>query len=263
MPTLRDALGIGDREVVAFVGAGGKTSAMFRLARELRSAGAGVVITTTTRILVPPESAEIRVAVAERGDDLADSCAVALGLGQILVVARCFTPDLKLAGIAAEAVADLAALDGVTHVLVEADGAARMPLKGPRPGEPVIPPSATLVVPVVGIDALGHPVTAVSHRPERVTALTGLRSDEPLDARAIARVLLGPDGNTTGAPPNARVIPLVNKADDPARLAAAREVATELRRSGAERVVIAAIEGPRAVIEVVGTVAPPAHHRAR
>src|SRR5262245_53470744 len=47
---LSRAFGIRPKEVVAFVGGGGKTTAMFRLARELAAQGKRVVTTTTTRI---------------------------------------------------------------------------------------------------------------------------------------------------------------------------------------------------------------------
>lgn len=51
--TLTEALGIRPG-VTALVGAGGKTSAMLQLARELRSAGQTVAVTTTTHIFPPP-----------------------------------------------------------------------------------------------------------------------------------------------------------------------------------------------------------------
>lgn len=47
---LSEAFGIRDKEVVAFVGGGGKTTTMFRLADELVAQGKRVVTTTTTRI---------------------------------------------------------------------------------------------------------------------------------------------------------------------------------------------------------------------
>lgn len=252
MVTLRDALGIGDREVVAFVGAGGKTTAMFRLARELHADGATVVVTTTTKILVPASSPDLRVVVEADRSRLLAATVTALEHGRLPVAARAAIPEGKLEGIPPEWVADLARLPGVTHVLVEADGAARRPITAPREGEPVIPGSATVVVPIVGVDALGRPVSEVAHRPERVTALTGLAASDRLDARAIARVLLDPRGNTRGAPDGARIVPVVNKADDPRRVRAARDLVAELRRAGAERVVVATLEGTSAVVEVAG-----------
>jgi len=52
-PLLTDSLGLQEREVISLVGAGGKTTLMFRLARELLLAGRKVVTTTTTKILEP------------------------------------------------------------------------------------------------------------------------------------------------------------------------------------------------------------------
>jgi len=121
---LREALALGDREVVAFVGAGGKTTALFRLARELHAGGALVVVTTTTKILVPPASPDLEVVVEPQPARLLAAVATALALGRIPVVARATTAKGKLEGVPPEWVADLAALPGVAHVLVEADGAA-------------------------------------------------------------------------------------------------------------------------------------------
>src|SRR6266478_9701838 len=48
--TLTEALGIDLDDVVALVGGGGKTTAMFRLAREMVEKGGSAITTTTTRI---------------------------------------------------------------------------------------------------------------------------------------------------------------------------------------------------------------------
>jgi probable selenium-dependent hydroxylase accessory protein YqeC len=47
---LTQALALSPGDVVSFVGAGGKTSALFRLADELAGQGWRVISTTTTRI---------------------------------------------------------------------------------------------------------------------------------------------------------------------------------------------------------------------
>lgn len=250
MRGLVEALRLRGGDVVAFVGAGGKTTAMFACARELRALGWGVVVTTTTRIFVPPPSADL-VLVSERDPASARSRTrdIVAG-GGIPVVGTATTPDGKLAGIPVDDVAALARVPGVTHVLVEADGSARLPITAPREDEPVIPSNATLVVAIVGIDALDRHVADVAHRPERVSALTGLTADARLDARAIARVLLGPDGNTKGAPHGARIVALVNKADDDEAVARARRVAAALRDVRDVAVIIAALErdGVREVV---------------
>jgi len=52
---LHEALGISMHKhaVIAFVGGGGKTTAMFRLAHELKAEGKRVLVTATTNIGVP------------------------------------------------------------------------------------------------------------------------------------------------------------------------------------------------------------------
>ena len=50
---LIESLDLRAREVISLVGAGGKTTLMFRLAKELVLTGEKVVTTTTTKILEP------------------------------------------------------------------------------------------------------------------------------------------------------------------------------------------------------------------
>ena len=249
MPTLAAALGLHDRDVIALVGAGGKTTAMFRLARELRD---GVIVTTTTKILVPPSSDDLALVVGADASVVTSATRHALRSRRIPVVARATTDDGKLEGIAPELVDELAAMPQTRYLIVEADGAARKPFKAPREGEPVIPASTTVVVAVVGVDAMGQTLAQAAHRPERVMGLTGLAPDDRLDARSIARVIVDPRGSAKDVPRGARFVVLINKADDPTRLARAHDLQEALRATGAMRVVIAALEQPDAVRAVSG-----------
>ena len=249
MTTLREALAVGAADVVALVGAGGKTTAMFRIARELAEAGERPVVTTTTKILVPERDGRLRLVVEAGRAELLRTIAATVD-SAIPVAAVATTDDGKLAGIPPGWVADLAALPGVTHVLVEADGAARHPIKAPREGEPVIPSAATLVVGVVGAEAIGARLDSVAHRPDELAALTGLARHDILEPRAISHVLIDGRGVMRGTPAAARTAILVNKTDDGPRLVAARSLARELLAGGATRVVIASLEG-RGIVEVV------------
>ena len=53
MTSLGQALMLGDGGVISLVGAGGKTSLMFKLAHELSKTGEPVLTTTTTKIFEP------------------------------------------------------------------------------------------------------------------------------------------------------------------------------------------------------------------
>lgn len=75
------------------------------------------------------------------------------------------------------------------YVLVEADGAKRLPLKAHAEHEPVIPNGTQRVVCVVGADGLGAPVSQACHRPQRFAQLAGVSEDDAVTPEAVASVL--------------------------------------------------------------------------
>lgn len=83
-------------------------------------------------------------------------------------------------------------------VLVEADGAKRLPLKAPAEYEPVIPSCTDAVAAVAGMDAVGQAVGAVCHRPERVCALLGAGAEHVLTPADAALLLASPQGGRKG-----------------------------------------------------------------
>ena len=54
--TLAEAFSIGDKEVISLVGAGGKTTLLYALGRELSTLRTGIILTTTTKIFEPEPS---------------------------------------------------------------------------------------------------------------------------------------------------------------------------------------------------------------
>lgn len=219
-------------DLTAFTGAGGKTTAIFRLADELITAGYKVVVTTTTH-MYPPGSGQPLV-ISANAADLFRRVREGLERSPLIVAASATvqTPEgVKLAGLPPESVAALRDDGRADVVLVEADGSRGRPFKAPAAHEPVIPALATLVVPVVGLSVIGRPLSPDAvHRPEQVAALTGLQPGEAITAEAVAAVLRHPQGGLKGVPTGARVIALLNQADDDGRLQAGREVAGLLLR---------------------------------
>ncbi len=197
--TLPQQLGLADRELVSIVGAGGKSSILFALGRDLHAAGARVILTTTTRVgeNQPREpvcwSAEPAVVEA------------ALGPGLPVFVAASRAPG-KIVGPSPAAVDLLFEQTGADYVVVEADGAAGMAIKAPADHEPVIPSASTTVVVVASIAAVGRPISAVAHRPERVAELIGAHPGDLLTLDGVAAVLLHPAGGLKGVPEGARVV---------------------------------------------------------
>lgn len=222
-PTLLDATGLRPGQLAAAVGGGGKTSLLNALARE--AAGAGlrpVVLTTTTKIFAPEE--------ADSPLLLGDGPALRAALGQlpageagVLTLARrrlemAPVPGdpsrrrMKLDGLPPEEVTALRGEGGA--VLVEADGSRGLPIKAPGPDEPVVPADADLVLGVVGLDALDAPIDeAHTFRPALLAHLTGQTSGSPVTAETLGRLAAHPEGLFRGAPPRARRLVVLNKAD--------------------------------------------------
>ncbi|PID85443.1 MAG: putative selenium-dependent hydroxylase accessory protein YqeC [Chloroflexi bacterium] len=269
--TLRHAFNLKEtNEIVAIVGGGGKTSLMFALAHSLPGR---IVATTTTRIF----AAQMKLAAAAvfypaaGAGDAEFFATVSEELdkwGQCLVIGEVGEQQEKAFGVPLTLPGQMLAQPDVDFVLVEADGSRMRPIKAPAAHEPVIPPDSTLVVPVVGMDALTRPLSEIAHRPEKIEELLMVnpatsagqvspwsRVNEMLTPKAVAQILTHPLGGLKGVPAGARVIPLLNKVERDAPLAAAQEIAQLiLHEPRIERVVLGAMQAENPVVEVWGRI---------
>lgn len=247
--TLAEALGVDAGDVVAFIGAGGKTTAMFRVAGDLAARGLRVIVTTTTKIF-PPEPSDIELIVEEgSGDALASGVTAALGRRHVVVVVARKLPDGKLQGVHLEDIGTLRRISNVTAVLVEADGSARKPFKAPAEHEPVIPRETTLLVAVVGAEALNQPLSVeLVHRPERAAEQAGITMGDRVTPHVAARIIFG-QGNLRGRPAGARLAALITQVTTAARREAAVELAHLLHAGGACPVVLAELVAEPRFIE--------------
>jgi probable selenium-dependent hydroxylase accessory protein YqeC len=129
-------------------------------------------------------------------------------------------------------------------VLVEGDGSRRRPFKAPGEHEPVVPPCTSLLVPVVGIDVVGSPLTDEHvHRARIVANLAGVEPGTPVTEQLVAEVIGHADGGRKRLPPQARFQPLINKIETPLQQRQAEQIATDLlRRRNVDGVCIGAVE---------------------
>ena len=113
-------------------------------------------------------------------------------------------------------------------VLLEADGAKRMPCKVPAAHEPVLLPESDIVLAVAGLSALGRPLREVCFRLEQACALLGTAPETLLTPELLARLLASEQGGRKLVG-NRRFSVVLNQADDPARIAAGEQVLALLR----------------------------------
>ncbi len=223
---LGEAFSLRDREIISLVGGGGKTTLLFALAEELSIERKGVIVTTTTKIWEPAPSPSFGLFLSAQFSQVNHWISANLPRYPYLVIAQERLSDGKLRGIPPKWVEKLVCLPGVSFFLVEADGAAGYSLKAPREDEPVFPENTSLVVPVVGIDALGCPLDERHvFRAELASRLLHLKPGEEVTLEIIARLLAL---LLKKRPSGARVIPFLNKADLPGSLEKGRALAQYL-----------------------------------
>jgi len=228
------ALRIAPGENIAFVGSGGKTTAMFGLATELAQQKMRVLITTTTRIFAAqinraPAHVTFNPQQQAMADILPQLHAAIEKFNQVLLIGQADAASGKAFGVPAEIIDQLAATGQFDVILNEADGSRMRPLKAPAHHEPVIPASTTLVVPVVGLDAVNQPLNdQTTHRAELISRLSGTALNQSISVDTIAGVLCHPLGGLKNVPPAARVVPLLNKAENQEQLAVAQKLAAQL-----------------------------------
>jgi molybdenum cofactor cytidylyltransferase len=225
MIPLKQALRLGAAPQVALVGAGGKTSALFQLARQFEGP---VLLTTSTHLSVEQAGwGDRHIEVPDTGDwrlELGDVEGVTVVTGHV-------DEQQRVGGLAPEVLLSLSAFARANQVplLIEADGARERALKAPAEHEPAIPDFVDSVVVLAGLSALGQPLDAKHvHRPEIFAALSGLAIGETITAEALAAVLAHRQGGLKGIPSQARRILLLNQVEGERLAGAARGLARRL-----------------------------------
>lgn len=197
---------------VAVVGAGGKTSTLWRLAEGLSGK---VVITTTTHLgLDQIDKAEQQIFI-EPEDDLTK--VDWMNSSRIVSITGPAIDGHRLSGLTQVQIdrSSQISKDYNFSILIEADGAQMLPLKAPGEHEPVIPGWVDAAIVLAGMPALGKPLDDKSvFRVKDFSTLSGIPEGEPITAEGIQKVLCNPDGGLKGIPEKARRILALNQAED-------------------------------------------------
>lgn len=235
--TLKEALGLKKGEMVALIGAGGKTTTLFRLAREFWEDGGKVLVTTTTKIFKPAKPHVHKLYVVQEVDALLEE--IAKIHEPMIIAAGGGVEATKLVGLPAKWLDIVAEKGGLDAILVEADGAAMRSFKVPAEYEPVVPEKSNVTIWVMGVKVLGQRLTTDwVHRAERAVDLLGVELGSAVDQELILRFVQHPRGCLKGIPAGCRRVALINQADTAEEVKKATDLGRALLRHGVERVVI-------------------------
>jgi len=205
--TLAQALRLNSSPCIAFVGAGGKTTAMFQLARQLPLP---VIVTATSHLGMWQKKLADQHIITETPAPLEQ---LEHGLkGVILVTGE--TDRDRLRPINDPLANWLKQFCGYHSIplLIEADGSREKPLKAWAEHEPPIPAFVEMILLVVGLTGLGKPLlNEFVHRPEIFSKLSGLPLGETITPDALVRVLTPTEGGLKNIP--VRRVCLLNQAD--------------------------------------------------
>ncbi len=252
---LSESLGLKTREAISLAGAGGKTTLMFRLAKELFLAGKKVVTTTTTKILEPASGETVSLFINLDEEKLKQFVHKHLDEYKHITIARERLGSGKLKGVSSDLVNDLWSSNKIDYIIIETDGAAGRPVKAPREGEPVIPASTTLVVAILGVDGVEREVNEENiFQAMRVSKMTGIPMGKKMTDEAMAVLVTHREGIFKGAPFSARVIAFLNKVDIPNGVIKAKGIAQKImerKHLQIERVVLGQLRNDPPVVEVI------------
>ena len=212
--SLIDALALGAREHIALVGGGGKTTLMFALADELRRKGKRVLASTTTKVWHREALEYEKVLLVEDDADWGKKQAEGLKSEGTAFLGKSILESGKVEGISASLADKIFRDSNVQYIVVEADGSAGHPLKAPAEHEPVVPGSVTMIVAMMGLEAMSARLDeATVFRLELVWSFSGIETGGILTPSALAKVFIHPAGLFKGAPEGARRVVFLNKED--------------------------------------------------
>lgn len=162
--------------ITAVIGGGGKTTLLRTLGEELAREHT-VLLCTTTKIL-PFAGMPCAETLAEL-DTLRGRHRLLCAGTPLPGTGKLTAPDAPMEALRTR----------FDYVLVEADGAARRPLKAHAAHESVLPAGSGQTICVVGASGFGKPIVQAAHRPELYAGLAGVPEMAPASPETEAAVL--------------------------------------------------------------------------
>jgi molybdenum cofactor cytidylyltransferase len=212
--SLAQALRVHSAPCLAFIGSGGKTTALFQLARTLskNESTTPVIVTATSHLGVWQLGWADQHIVADTPDPIEK---LEHGLKGVILITGEIDGD-RTKPINDNVMNWLHEFCGYHSIplLIEADGSRGKPLKAWADHEPPIPAFVEFVVQVVGLTGLGGPLSDEKvHRAEIFSKRSELRMGELITQDALVRVLKHSKTALRNIPARARKVLVLNQAD--------------------------------------------------
>lgn len=201
------------KELISFVGGGGKTTSLFKLSKELKSKGKKILVTTTTAIYFPYKEEYDKI-IIDSSSKIIEKL-IDIKNETVTIIGSRVSKENKLLGIKEEIIEEIFNKEIFDYILVEADGSKRKPIKAPAEHEPVIPKNSYKTIGVIGLDALGTKINEENvHRPELFCSITESRINDIIDEEKITKIIINEKGLFKGTSKESKKYVLLNKMDD-------------------------------------------------
>ena len=236
---------IGEARVISLVGAGGKKTTLYALARALR----GRVALASSSHMAAYDTTVVNEVVTLRVGGLSLPVPTS---GRIVAFGGEAESAERIHGLSFAQIAQLVADPSFDHVLIKADGARARWIKAPAAYEPVVPPGTDRVLYLISAQVIGELLDErIAHRVERIAAVCGTQAGAPLTVEHLATLLASEAGALQGIG-QAELLPVINMVDNNALAAQARAAACRAlsKTMRFERVVLANMQAAR-VIDIV------------
>lgn len=165
-------------DVISITGAGGKTSLMFFLAKQLSKKGK-VLLTTTTKIYIPSK---------EKYEKMYINGLIVEGKDKNIFVEGNSILEKKMTGLNYEEIEKRK--EKYDYIIIEADGSKEKILKGWNKTEPCIPRITTITIGVINVKAIGKKIDEINiHRLELFCKLTGEKKGNVVKEETIVKYI--------------------------------------------------------------------------
>ena len=218
---LSNYIGLVKKDILSIVGAGGKTTMMFKLAEELRL-GNKILVTTTTKIYLPSLDKCDFICTDKNNffkySSMNENGSYVLGLG--------INEENKILGLSIKDLDEL--VPYFDYILIEADGAKEKRLKAWSEFEPIIHWKTTKTIGIMDIQSLGMLINEDNiHRSKIFCEITGAHEGETVTLKHLTELILNPLGLFKGA--KGEKILFINKAEDLNKLTLAKSLIEEIK----------------------------------